>query len=419
MTTQELFAEIDNRKQELFELLGALIRINSENYRDRGNEQPVAEYIHKLCLEMGLESDIYSPLSIEGFENHPDYIPGHHLENRHNVTARMKGAENRDELLLMAHTDTVEIGDPANWSFDPLCGEVIDGKVCGRGACDDKYALATALFIIKLLKEKGFVPKANLLFSAYSDEEHGGSHGALAAVLKYPCPNIISMDGREDQIWHCGSGGQEACFCYHAANTVDSAKLAGSAIPVILEVLEQFAANRRNELAANPFYAGTIIPDTSLRYMNIRAGNYGADLGTGELCFTYYTDKTKEEIYAEFAELDKELQKRLAPMGLISDGFKPHTRFFHYVYCQPDSENVQLMLEASREATGTEPLVCGSCLSDLSVISKYGSSNAYAFGCGRDFSKVGGAHQPNEFIECDKFVEYTKTIGAYVLKVLG
>ena len=129
--------------------------------------------------------------------------------------------------------------------------------------------------------------------------------------------------------------------------------------------------------------------------------------------------KTKEEIYTEFAELDKELQKRLAPMGIISDGFKPHTRFFHYVSCQPDSENIQLMLEASREATGTEPLVCGSCLSDLSVISKYGSSNAYAFGCGRDFSKDGGAHQPNEFIECDKFVEYTKTIGAYVLKVLG
>jgi len=40
------------------------------------------------------------------------------------------------------------------------------------------------------------------------------------------------------------------------------------------------------------------------------------------------------------------------------------------------------MLEASREVTGKEPLVCGSCLSYLSVITKYGSSKAYGFGAG-------------------------------------
>ena len=419
MKITDFLKEIDCRQDELYALLGDLIRINSENFANHGNEKDLAEHIHGLCLSLGLESDLYSPLSIEGFEEHPDYLPGHHLETRYNVTARMKGLEDKDELLLMAHTDTVEIGDPANWTHDPLCGQVIDGKVYGRGACDDKYALATVLFLLKLLKESGFVPKANLLFSAYSDEEHGGSHGALAAVLKYPAPNIVSMDGREDQIWHCGSGGQEACYCYHTEKIVDSAKSTAAAIPVVLEVMEEFAANRRKELAANPFYAGTAIPDTSLRYMNIRAGNYGADLGVGELCFTYYTDKTREEIYEEFHRLDQILSKRLAPLGIISDGFKPHTRFFHYVHCAPDHENIQLMLEASREATGKEPLVCGSCLSDLSVISKYGSDAAYAFGCGRDFSKEGGAHQPNEFIECDKFLAYTKTVAAYILKVLG
>ena len=55
----------------------------------------------------------------------------------------------------------------------------------------------------------------------------------------------------------------------------------------------------------------------------------------------------------------------------------------------------------------------------LSVISKYGSSEAYGFGMGRDFSMPGGAHQPNEFIECDKLVDFTKTIAAYIIKTLG
>lgn len=410
---------IDKRQDELFELLGSLIKINSENFSSSGNEEEIARYIHGLCQEMGLESELYSPMELEGFTEHPDYLPGHGLENRYNVTARWKGNQDVDELMLMGHSDTVQIGDPANWKMDPFSGEVRDGKIWGRGACDDKYALATALFLIKLLKEEGFEPKANLVFNAYVDEEYGGSHGALAAVLRDPCKRIVNMDGRENQIWHCGSGGQEAKFTYHVAATVDSAEAAARAIPVALDVMKDFAANRRKELEENRFYAGTHIPGTSLRYMGVRAGQNGMDMGVGELHFTYYTDKTKEEIYAEFAELEKVMAEKLAPLGIVSDGFKPATRFFHYVFCEPDSRDIKDMVEAAREATGQEILVCGSCLSDLSVISKYGSSQAYAFGAGRDFSTAGGAHQPNEYIECDKLVEYAKAIAAYVLKVLG
>lgn len=410
---------IEERKQELFDLLCSLIRINSESFGEYGNEEECARYIHGLCRELGLESDLYSPLDIEGFKEHPDYMPGRNLENRYNVVARWAGEGNTDELMLMAHTDTVKIGDLANWEFEPLSGTIKDGKIFGRGACDDKYAIATILFIIKLLKEQGFKPKANLLMAAYSDEEYGGSHGALAAVTKYPCKRIVSMDGRKDQIWHCGSGGGEIKYFFHTKETVDSAKAAAMAIPVVLEVIGKFADNRYKELEKNRFYKGTTIPQTSLRYMGVRAGNSGADLGTGEAYFVFYTDKSKEEIYGEFAEFEKELSKRLEPLGIIGDGFKPTTRFFHYVFCEPDSEDIKLMVEASKETTGIDPLVCGSCLSDLSVISKYGSSRAFAYGAGRDFSIKGGAHQPNEFIECDKLVEYTKTIAAYVMKVLG
>ncbi|MBR3934606.1 MAG: M20 family metallopeptidase [Clostridia bacterium] len=419
MDIKNLCNLIENKKDELFELLCSLIRINSESFVTHGNEENLAKYIYTICNDLGLETDMFSPLDIDGFEEHPDYLPGRGLENRKNVVARWKGAEDVDSLMLMAHEDTVAIGDLKNWEFDPLAGIIKDGKIYGRGACDDKYAIATALFVIKLLKDEGFVPKQNVVFAAYSDEEYGGSHGALASVLKYPCKKIVSMDGREGQIWHCGSGGQEVKYYYHTQNTVDSAALTAKAIPVILECIESFADARRKELEENPFYKGTIIPSTSLRYMDIHAGKNGSDLGCGEVKFVYYTDKTKEEIYAEFAEIEKLLAQKLAPMGIIGDGFKPDTRFFHYVYCQPDSEDVKIMVEASKEATGKDLIVCGSCLSDLSVISKYGSSAAFGFGCGRDFSKNGGAHQPNEFIECDALLEYAKTIAAYIIKQLS
>lgn len=419
MNVNHICEKIDLRQNELYDLLGRLIKINSESFVTSGNEEECARYVYELCKELGLESELYSPLDLEGFENHPDYLPGRNLENRYNVAACWKGVEDRNELMLMGHLDTVKIGDVSNWSMDPLSGEIKDGKIYGRGACDDKYALATVLFLIKLLKEEGFTPKANMIFAAYSDEEYGGSHGALASVLRDPCPRIVSMDGVENQIWHCGSGGQEIKYIYHTKGAVDSAKTTARALPVIMDVIETFAEKRRKELEENRFYAGTIIPETSLRYMGVRAGNDGMDLGIGEVYFVYYTDKKKEEIEAEFTELEKILEERLAPLGIIGDGFKPQTRFFHYVFCEPDSEDIKNMLAASREVTGKEPIVCGSCLSDLSVISKYGSSQAFGFGIGRDFSKEGGAHQPNEYIECDKLIDYAKTIAAYVIKVLG
>lgn len=420
MNISELCERIDDRKDELYELLSALIKINSESWGNRGNEEMCARFIHDLCQKMELESDLFSPLDIKDFESHPDYLPGRNLENRYNVVARYPGAEDEDALMLMAHTDTVRIGDLQDWEKEPLSGEIQDGKIWGRGACDDKYAVATALFLFKLLRECGFQPKKNLLFAAYSDEEHGGSHGALAAVLKYPTPKIVNMDGRENQIWHCASGGQGFKYYFHTKEVVDSAKTIAKALPVVIDTIDEvFGAKRRKELEENRFYNGTIIPETSLRYMGARAGNEGCDLGKGEVKFVFYTDKTKEEIHNELKTLEEILVQKLAPLGIVGDGFGPTNRFFHYVFCEPDSEDIRMMLDAAKEAVGQDLQVCGSCLSDLSVISKYGSSQAFAFGCGRDFSLPGGAHQPNEFIACDKFLQFTKIIAAYILKVLG
>ena len=419
LNTASMNGLIEARKEELFNLLCDLIHINSENSGAYGNEKECAEFIAKLCRELDMETELYSPMDLPDFENHPDYMPGRHLENRLNVTARMKGEEDEDYLMLMGHSDTVVFGDRSTWTFEPLLGEVRDGKIFGRGACDDKYALATALFLIKLLKEQGFTPKKNLLFTAYCDEERGGSHGALASVLRYPCERIVNMDCKNFEIWHCASGGQEMRYKFHTAKPVDSAGVTAQAFPVIMEAIEEFGNRRRKEMAENRFYKNTVIPSTSLRYMGLRAGNEGADLGSGEVCFLFYTDKTREEIQIEYRELEEILRERLAPIGIIGDGMVPMVRFFHYAYAEPDCESIRDMQAAALEATGREVKPVGSCLSDLSVILKYGSKQAYGFGIGRDFNAQGGAHQPNEFIECDALVEYAKIMAAYILRVLG
>lgn len=409
---------IETNKQELFELLSNLIKINSESFGDHGNEKTCAEYILKLCNELGLSSEMYSPLELENFEQSPDYFPGRNLENRYNVTAKWKGTEDCDKLMLMAHIDTVEFGSESSWDKSPLSGEISDGKIFGRGAGDDKYAIATCLFLIKLLKNAGLVPKKNLVFNAYCDEELGGSHGAMAAVIKDPCDIIINLDGGKNQIWHCASGGQVVTYKYRVNETVSSAEPTAKAFPIVLKELSKFGNRRRKELEKNPYYKGTIIPETSMRYNEIRAGNNDMDKDVGLLKFTFYTDKTKEEIWDEFSKIDSVLQKKLKALGITSEGFNAETRFFHYGACDTENAEIKNLVDSAKEATGEETLVCGSCLSDLSILLKYGSANTFAYGGGRDFSEPGGPHQPNEFIECDDLVNFTKKIAAYVLKTL-
>ena len=127
MDIQQIFAMIDDRKEELFRLLSDLVKIDSQNFSSYGREKEICRYIHKLCLDMGLESAMYSPMELEGFAQHPDYMPGHGLEDRYNVTAVWRGESDENELMLMAHSDTVQFGDPANWTFSPTSGEIADG----------------------------------------------------------------------------------------------------------------------------------------------------------------------------------------------------------------------------------------------------------------------------------------------------
>ena len=114
--------------------------------------------------------------------------------------------------MFAAHIDTVEIGNEDNWDFPPLWGMEKDGKILGRGACDDKYGLASMIFIGRKMKELGIELDYDLYLSEYCDEEYGGSNGALATCLKYKCDDYLNLDGHEFEIWESGIGDGELKF---------------------------------------------------------------------------------------------------------------------------------------------------------------------------------------------------------------
>lgn len=81
-------------------------------------------------------------------------------------------------LMLMAHQDTVPIGDLSKWKKDPWSGDIDDNNIYGRGASDDKSLLIGLMETMDMLLKEGWKNKRTIIFGFDYDEEIGGKHGA-------------------------------------------------------------------------------------------------------------------------------------------------------------------------------------------------------------------------------------------------
>ncbi|MDG2421198.1 MAG: M20/M25/M40 family metallo-hydrolase [Gammaproteobacteria bacterium] len=141
----------DAIEDETLEHFRALLRFDTSD--PPGRELPAAEYLKEV-----LESE---NIPVELLYNNPE---------RPNVIARLEGNGSKEPLLIMAHTDVVNV-DPEKWTFPPFSATVDDGYVYGRGAVDDKDNLAAALMVMLELKRQDVALDRDVIFLAESGEE--------------------------------------------------------------------------------------------------------------------------------------------------------------------------------------------------------------------------------------------------------
>ncbi|HVJ48624.1 dipeptidase PepV [Desulfitobacterium sp.] len=76
------------------------------------------------------------------------------------------------ELLgILGHLDVVPEGD--GWSVPPFSGQIVDGKIYGRGATDDKGPTLAALFAMKAIQDAGLPLNKRVRLILGTDEESG------------------------------------------------------------------------------------------------------------------------------------------------------------------------------------------------------------------------------------------------------
>lgn len=133
-----------------------LVRFNTVN--PPGQEEACTRHIGAILEGAGFQTSYY-PLA-----------PG-----RPNLVARSGGGAEAPALCLTGHTDTVPLG-AQDWSFDPFCGEISEGRLLGRGSSDMKAGVAAIVSAAVALADRlEGTPGVELVITA---DEETGTNGA-------------------------------------------------------------------------------------------------------------------------------------------------------------------------------------------------------------------------------------------------
>ncbi|MDE2791104.1 MAG: acetylornithine deacetylase/succinyl-diaminopimelate desuccinylase family protein [Paracoccaceae bacterium] len=166
-----LLDEIGARTGALVDLTRQLVAIPTlnppgANYRD------ICLFLQKRLERSGY---ICSLLRAHGAPGDSDRHP------RWNLVARREGARPGPCVHFNSHIDVVTVGQ--DWTRDPFGGDVVNGRIFGRGTCDMKGGLATSIIAAEAFAD--LVPDFSgaIEISATADEETGG-YGGVAYLAE-------------------------------------------------------------------------------------------------------------------------------------------------------------------------------------------------------------------------------------------
>ncbi len=212
-----------------------------------------------------------------------DYLRDHGIDSRlarddsgrkANLFATIGPSRENGGLMLSGHTDVVPVDDQ-DWHSDPFSLTERDGKLYGRGACDMKGFIATALALVPAFLERPLERPIHLAFTF--DEEVGciGARqlaGQLRDMRQRPMFCVIGeptgmrvVDGHKGRFaMRCHVHGAEGHSAYpqRACNAVEVAA-------DMIGYLRQIARRLRD---SGPFDAAFDPPHTTLQTGTVHGG---------------------------------------------------------------------------------------------------------------------------------------------------
>lgn len=421
--SDRLLAEIEARRDDVTALTTDLIRIPTLN-PPGANYLEICEFLDRRLRSSGFATTL---VRAEGAVGDTEKYP------RWNIVARREGTRPGECVHFNSHTDVVEVG--RGWTMDPFGGEVKDGRVYGRGACDMKGGLATSIVAAEafLATHPDFAGAIEI--SGTADEESGGFGGVAylaekgwfdpARVQHVIIPEPLNKDriclGHRGVYWaeiethgHIAHGSMPFlgdCAVRHMGAVI--AEMEASLFPALAE--------KRTDMPVVPDGA----KQSTLNINSVHGGENEQEEGYSGLPAPCVPDSARMVVDRRFlieeslGDVKSEIRDMLDKVAATRPNFRYDIRDLHEV--QPtmaaeDAPVVTTVQAAVRNVLGKDAeFVVSPGTYDQKHIDRIGKlKNCIAYGPG----VLDLAHQPDEWIGIDDMVDSAKVMGLSLAALL-
>ncbi|MEK5269698.1 acetylornithine deacetylase [Aeribacillus sp. FSL K6-8394] len=186
---QTLFQQIDEREEELLNLLKTLVSFETPSPPAR-NAKEAQKYVASYLEDIGFSIDQW-----DLYEQDPVVVG----------TKKGKDPEYYHSLIINGHIDVASIEEGEEWLTPPFEATVKGDYIYGRGVADMKGGMATSLFALKLLQENGIEPGGDIIFQSVVGEEVGEAGTKSCCDRGYRADFAIVVDSSNCEIQ--GQGG--------------------------------------------------------------------------------------------------------------------------------------------------------------------------------------------------------------------
>lgn len=408
---------VEGLRDDALQLLQELVRIPSLE----GEERACQDLIAARYAELGMEVDYWAP-DDEELAAHPAYVPtGFTYENRPNVVGTWRGTGGGPSLKLNGHVDVVPIGPPETWQYPPFGGELVDGRVYGRGAADMKGGCVVNWLCVAALQRAGLRLRGDLLLESVVDEE-GGGNGTLAAVLRgYTADGCIfteptglgeiSVSNRGAQYFRITVAGQEGGteYKHQLVNPIAVGMK-------IFEAVEDYSLMRESQVS-HPLYDGvhdTLVPTGICKF---HCGEWPSTIASQAVLEGTIECLPGEDIHAikaDFRRYIEEVARRDPWLRENPPKMEWFGLWFDAAEIAPDHALVRCIQDAAEATIGARPEPRGGGGCDLRLPVLYGDTPSVLYG-------PAGAmiHSTDEFIELEEVLRCAKVIAHVALDWCG
>jgi len=404
----ELLAAAEAKRDRLVEVVAEAVRIPSL----MGEEGPLSEWFTAQARKLDVEVDAWAPDDAE-LRAHPAYVPVEYgYADRENVVAVRKGTGGGRKLILYSHIDTVPVDPNTHWTHGPYSGDIVDGRIYGRGAADMKGGCGVALVALEILSELGIRFHGDGAAHFLLDEEAGGN-GTLAAImrghygpnagcvmLEPTSPALMLISGRGAQFFRITVAGEEGGTEYHRdlVSAIDAAYIIYNAV--------KHYARMREATVSDPLYEGRERTKVPTAICTIQAGAWPSTVPGEAVMEGTIECLPEEDIHAVVADFERYLREVAADDPWLRDHpftFQPFGLWFEAAGIQPDNPFVLALRRASQTALGHEPQVLGGGGSDLRLPILHANCPTVLWGPGG-----GPIHSVDEWVSIEQLVDMLK-----------